>query len=235
MEVFEILRSIGLGGVFLISFISNVIPYSAMPYLAFVTAYSIAAPYERLLITLLGGLGATLGKVVLYLISELIGKKIGKARRENIEYMKKIVKGKSAFLVIFLFAALPLPDDVIYIPLGIVRYSLLWFILPLFLGKTLLVGLFSLLGVRARWVLEYSIQSGLLYLTIPLLFLLTIEIILIVFFVNWMRVYMTYEEKGVKEGLRVLLQETILVLRLRHPDLRNWLEGKRKRYLKIEI
>lgn len=228
MEIFEILKTVGIGGIFLISFISNLVPYSALPYLAFITAYSIAAPEARMLIVVAGGLGASLGKVVLYLISEYIGSKIGEKRRQNIEYMKMVVGGKSAFIAILLFAALPLPDDVLYIPLGVIRYRFISFFVPLIIGKTLLVGFFTFLGSRARALLEYSIQSGFVYISVPLMIFATIEIIFIAFFVNWLKVYSTYQESGLRNGIKVLMEETVLVLKFSHPELRSWMESRRK-------
>ena len=40
--------------------------------------------------------------------------------------------------VIFLFALTPLPDDLLFLPLGLVRFSLWKALLPAFLGKTVM-------------------------------------------------------------------------------------------------
>lgn len=228
MSLMEIFSSIGLQGVFWGSLLSNLIPYSAMPYLALIAAYSASVTTERLIVALVGGAGATLGKLILFSLIKLAGKKIKEKRRENIEYLNQLISGKSSFLTIFLFAALPLPDDVIYIPLGLAGFSILKFLFPLLLGKTFLVGFVAFLGSRARLLMEYSIESGLLPLGILVMVLFTIELILIVFFVDWLKIFTEYTTKGLKSALRALLTETMLVISLKHPELKNWYNRWRK-------
>lgn len=230
MDILEFFSHIGLEGVFWGSMLSNVIPYSAMPYLALVAAYSAAASTERLIVAIVGGLGATLGKLILYIITRIAGKKIKSKRQTNIYYLNMLFGGKSSFITIFLFAALPLPDDVIYIPLGLAGFSLLKFFIPLLIGKTFLVGFVAFLGSRARMLIEYGVESGLLPFAILAMIVFTIELILVVFFVDWMKVFTEYTQRGIRVAIKVLLMETYLVMTLRHPELKKWyLERKNYR------
>jgi len=66
----ELIYVYGPLGVFLVSFLGNVIPYSTIPYLIFVVQYGVAIgnPLIRIGIAVLGGLGAALGKVIVLLI-----------------------------------------------------------------------------------------------------------------------------------------------------------------------
>jgi len=227
LGLLDYFASVGITGVFLASLVSNAIPYSAMPYLAVVAAYAAAAPSEKLIIAAAGGAGATLGKLVLYSLSRLVGAKIGRKRRENLEYFNKLLSGKTAFLAVFLFAALPLPDDVLYIPLGLSGYAFMKFLVPLFIGKVFLVGLIAFLGSQARALLDVGVKSGLLPISVAVLLFVTLELVLITFYVNWMKVFEAYLRGGIKEGLSILLRESILVITLQHPELKRRLERAR--------
>jgi uncharacterized membrane protein YdjX (TVP38/TMEM64 family) len=226
IDILSLFSNIGLEGVFFGSLISNAIPYSAMPYLALVAAYSAAFPNEKLIVAITGGVGATLGKLLLYGITRVAGKGL-KNRKQNVQYLNLLLGAKSSFITIFLFAASPLPDDVVYIPLGLAGFSFLKFLIPLLIGKIFLVGLVAFLGSRARFLIESSIHSGLLPITILAMIIFTIELILVVFFVNWMYVFQVYNDKGFKAALKVFLKETYLVVTLNHPDLKKWFNERR--------
>jgi len=85
----------------------------------------------------------------------------------------------SAFLVAFLFAATPGPDNLAFIPLGIVRYSPAKRFLPLFLGKFVLTLFVAFAARTSSGLLEDAPGGGLfasilsLVLVILIAFLMT--------------------------------------------------------------
>lgn len=230
VEILELFKGLGLFGVFLSSFVSNLVPYSALPYLAMVAAYSAASPEARLVTVVAGALGATAGKIALYLIARLAGRRLttGRASR-NVELLKKIIGRKSVFLSVLLFAALPLPDDIIYIPLGAIGYSIVYFVIPLLIGKMMIVSFAAFLGARARFLFEYTLEVNPVYLliTIPFMVFVTVEIVLVSLFVDWVKVYESLVNRGGREALRTFAHEAFSVITFRSPSLREWWNRKK--------
>jgi len=216
------LYHLGLPGVFFASFIGNVIPYSAVPYLAFIAAYSAGMETEsRIAIALVGGAGAASGKYVLYGIARYAGRFLSERRKEELSYFQEILsKGAMGFLAVFLFAALPLPDDVLYVPLGVARYNFILFSLAVFFGKVFLAGIAVFLGRQARWLLMTTFETGHLLLGIIALIAATVVLLMVLLFTNWKLVFITLTEKGAWEASKVFLREILLVLTFRHESFR---------------
>jgi membrane protein DedA with SNARE-associated domain len=172
--VIEAIAKYSIEGVFVVSFIGNVIPYSAIPYLAFVAAYAVAVPTtSKVEIAISGGVGAALGKIVLYLAAKYAGKKLSEKKREELSSFKTLFQRKHLDLIlIYLFAALPLPDDVLYFPLGVSGYNLTKFVVAVVAGKITLVGLTALWGEQVGWL----IRSGVNVLPAPLLIFILLRL-----------------------------------------------------------
>ncbi len=135
----NLINQYGYIGIFLVSFISNGTFIIPIPYL--IVVYSLGASHilNPILIAIASGLGATLGELILYFLS-MMGRVILPEKYKNrIDIMKNIL-GKYGPLIIFIFAATPLPDDVIYPVLGIMRYNFIKLFLSCFIGKTILSG-----------------------------------------------------------------------------------------------
>ncbi len=196
----------GLLGVFLISFAGNAIPYSTIPYLFYIMAYGIIEdPVYKFLVALVGGLGAALGKVVVYLVGRAARVALSEASKKRLEAFNKLV-AKSAFLAVFLFAALPLPDDVLYVPLGVAGYSFTKFFIALFLGKVLITGIAVALGsalgqlyVEATTVLPW-------WAALAVVVAVTIVLSLAIIRMDWEKLLRVYEEQGAV----AVVKETII-------------------------
>jgi len=219
----------GLWGVFLASFIGNAIPYSAVPYVAFILAYSATSNItNELAIAIVGGGGATLGKVLIFLVSNLGGKKASKESKENVELFLSLIRKKYfGFIIIVLFALTPLPDDVIYVPLGIAGYKFLSFLVGVFIGKFLLVLIVSILGKGAYSVIEFSLNSNLIVPGMILLIVVTFYLILMIFYLDWKKVIVVFSEKGFFAATSEFLKEMLLILTFRHENLRKRLFKKK--------
>jgi len=126
--------SYGYAGAFLISIFGNFTIFLPVPFAIVIYAFGANPSISPLLLGLVCGLGATVGEFTAYLIGrggrELIDERYGR----RLEGAKALVQ-RYGMLVIFLFAALPLPDDLILIPLGMLRYSLRKALAAAFLGK----------------------------------------------------------------------------------------------------
>jgi len=99
-----------------------------------ITIYAFGATLNPLLLGLVCGLGSTLGEFSAYLVGMGGRRVINERYGDRLESAKLLVQ-KHGMLVIFLFALLPLPDDLILIPLGMLRYDLRKALVAAFLGK----------------------------------------------------------------------------------------------------
>lgn len=141
----DLVNTFGLLGVFLGSLIGSASILFPVPSFIFViTAGTIMNP---LLVGIVAGFGAAMGEMVGYAVGLGIHhghKRIRKKRTgkgEPLKIIKSWFRRKLGFYIILLFAASPLPDDVIGIFCGIIRYDARKFFLAMLIGKIAL-GLF---------------------------------------------------------------------------------------------
>jgi membrane protein DedA with SNARE-associated domain len=132
----EIILSLGYIGVFFVNFIASCSIIFPIP--AFLLVFTLGAFMNPWLIGLSAGAGAALGELVGYGVGKGSGKVIEKKYKKVIELGKKWIKGHKSFPVIVLFAATPLPDDVVGIVCGIFNYNIKKFILASFIGKVIM-------------------------------------------------------------------------------------------------
>ena len=100
----EFLESYGVLGVFIVSFLGNVIPYSTIPYLFFIVVYTafIHDIGVKIAIIVSGGLGAALGKLVVYYIGRTARIILSEESRRNIELFTRLA-GRGIFFAVYFF------------------------------------------------------------------------------------------------------------------------------------
>ncbi len=211
----ELIERYGALGAFVLSFIGNAIPYATIPYLFVIAAVGSSlrlSTNEMILWSITGGLGAALGKVVVYLTGMAVSKVVSKEMEENLKIFARIAR-RSLFLAIFLFAALPLPDDVLYIPLGMAKYSLLRFFIAVFLGKTIITFMSLMFGTTYGEIAEnYNVNP---ILSIIVFGTVTILISIVIARMDWIRIAIAYSEGGILQGTKALIEELAKALTFR--------------------
>jgi membrane protein DedA with SNARE-associated domain len=90
--------------------------------------------FEPLWIAVAAGVGAAIGEFSGYLVGFGGRRVIGEKYKKKMDFLTKLFK-KFGPIAIFVFALTPLPDDLLFIPLGIMRYSLIQAFIPALLGK----------------------------------------------------------------------------------------------------
>ncbi len=131
----NLVATYGYAGGFLISIIGNFTVFFPVPFV--VTIYAFGATLNPLLLGLACGIGSTIGEFSAYLIGRGGRRVIDDRYGARLETAKLLVQ-KYGMTIIFVFAVLPLPDDLILIPLGMLRYSLKKAMTAMFLGKTIM-------------------------------------------------------------------------------------------------
>ncbi len=125
----------GFPAIFFISLLSSLIVFIPIPY--FVPLAVAALQLDPTLVALTSTIGAVIAKVIIFRVSYYGGKIVNDKTRKRMHPFEILVS-RYGWLASFLAAATPIPDDLIYIPLGFVRYSLWKFMVSLFAGKFLL-------------------------------------------------------------------------------------------------
>jgi membrane protein YqaA with SNARE-associated domain len=145
--------------VFLVSIIGNMIPFSPVPYLLFVITIASGFPGLGLFqIAAVSALGASIGKFVSYGLGYGARRALS-GSRARFDSFRKLVGG-SSFLLALVFAALPLPDDIVFVPLGIIRYSPVKTFIALYSGKFFLTILITYVARSSQGSLEGLLGGG---------------------------------------------------------------------------
>jgi len=196
-------------GIFLVSLVANSIPFVAIPYLVAVLMYSMIFQnvVDKLVVATASALGASIGKLVIYFLGTTFRLKLSSKSIKNLELFNKIAS-KGLFIAIFLFASLPLPDDVLYIPLGISKYNLTRYFIAVFLGKLVMT---SSIVIYGHSVSVLILESRLL---IPAYILFTILLSYIIIKVDWTAVTEALNDRGLNGSIIEFMKQVSRVLRI---------------------
>jgi membrane protein DedA with SNARE-associated domain len=84
---------------------------------------------------------------------------IGEKYEKRLEGAKLLIQ-RYGMVVIFIFALLPLPDDIILIPLGMLRYDLKKALVAAFLGKVAMCTIIANAGYYSFTYIKGIFESG---------------------------------------------------------------------------
>lgn len=153
-ELFSQLSNLGYLGIFLISLIGSSTIIFPLPAATFVFLAGIVL--NPLILGVVAGIGAALGELVGYGVGLGGGKIIEKGLKEELKKAKKMFEKYGGFLVLVLFAATPLPDDIVGIASGILKYEIKKFFSAVLIGKIILHLILSFAGYYGlNWILNY--------------------------------------------------------------------------------
>jgi membrane protein DedA with SNARE-associated domain len=126
--------------IFLLTFISAILIIVPVPYFPVLIAAVLVTNLDPNLIALYGALGAVTAKSIIYLIS-YYGANASRLKRNfnphDYPETFRIIR-KYGWLVIFIASVTPIPDNIIFIPLGMYKYNPLKFIATTFVAKIIL-------------------------------------------------------------------------------------------------
>jgi len=184
----------GYLGVFIISFIGSVSVVFPVPYT--IVIYLLGAVLDPLFVAVSGGLGSALGEFSGYALGYYGRTVVSEERCRKMEYMVKVFD-RYGPVAIFLFALTPLPDDLLFIPLGVMRYSFLKAFIPALFGKMLMTFIVAYSGQQSIEVIKTLFTgSGLLGMVITVALLIVIIVAMIK--IDWEKLFERHvgAEKG---------------------------------------
>ena len=166
--IFELLS------VLVVSFGLNLVPFLSPSNLFIASNAAVLVDADPFTLGFLVALGAALAKLIMYGVTFFVGKHLSQQRRQRIDAQGLKIK-RWAFLLLFVAAATPIPDEPVIIPLGLMKYNLGKFFAAFFLGKLIITIAGAALG---NWSLDAFSgvlgRTGLIVLSVVLTIVITV-------------------------------------------------------------
>ena len=136
-ELFPFTPEVGYLGLAIVSFFGSLIPFVPIPSFVLVATMAVGEQFDIHVLVLIAALTSTAAKQIIFYISYGGRKIISEKTKQRMKPFQKLVKrygGSAAFVA----AATPIPDDLVYIPLGLAKYNPKRFFVATLLGKIVL-------------------------------------------------------------------------------------------------
>jgi len=191
-ELFPFTPEVGYLGLAIVSFFGSLIPFVPIPSFVLVATMAVGEQFDIHVLVIVAALTATAAKQIIFYISYGGRKIISEKTKKRMKPFQKLVKrygGSAAFVA----AATPIPDDLVYIPLGLAKYNPKRFFVATLLGKIVLYYVIVLIshymGLSLLEPILQDIEDPLpVYIGIIILGLaMTITVILLLR-LNWERI-----------------------------------------------
>jgi membrane protein DedA with SNARE-associated domain len=135
--IFPFADEVGYVGLILISFFGSLIPFVPLPSFILLATLSAGNKFNIHYLALSAAIASTIAKQIIFFISYEGRRIITEKTRQRMKPFERLVKRYGAAAA-FIAAATPIPDDLIYIPLGLAKYNPLRFFISTLVGKIIL-------------------------------------------------------------------------------------------------
>ena len=136
-ELFPFSPEVGYLGLTIVSFFGSLIPFVPIPSFVLVATMAVGEQFDIHVLALIGALTTTAAKQIIFSVSYGGRKIISEKTKKRMRPFQKLVKRYGATAA-FVAAATPIPDDIVYIPLGLAKYSPKKFFVATLSGKIVL-------------------------------------------------------------------------------------------------
>jgi len=180
-------------GIFLLSLVGAMSIFVPIPYTLVI--FQLGASLDPFLLMISGGFGAAIGELSGYVLG-YYGRKI--VSQERLRKMSYLIKAFGRYLPIamFFFAFTPLPDDLLFIPLGVLKYKLWKVFIPSLLGKMLMCFTLAMAGRIGIDLIRSTLGEEFIGIGTVILSILSIIVLVILFKVDWEKVLEKYVKAG---------------------------------------
>jgi len=136
-ELFPFTPEVGYLGLTIVSFFGSLVPFVPIPSFILVATMAVGDQFDIHALALIAAITSTVAKQIIFYVSYGGRKIISEKTKKRMKPFQKLVKrygGSAAFVA----AATPIPDDLVYIPLGLAKYNPRRFFIATLLGKLVL-------------------------------------------------------------------------------------------------
>jgi membrane protein DedA with SNARE-associated domain len=136
-DIFALYEGLGYLGVLLVSFIGSIIVFIPVPYFPVLVTATLNRNLDPHVIALSSAVGAVAAKMIIFYGSYYGRNILSSKTKKRIMPLQRLL-GKYGWAGAFTASLTPIPDDLVYIPLGLAKYSPWKFATAVFAGKLLL-------------------------------------------------------------------------------------------------
>ena len=189
--IFPFASEVGYLGLTLVSFFGSLIPFIPLPSFLLLATMSVGDKFDLHVLAIISALTATAAKVIVFTVSYEGRRIIGEKSRKRMRPFERLVKRYGAAAAFFA-AATPMPDDLIYIPLGLAKYNPKRFFIATLTGKLVLsyviVFVSHYMGLSlVEPFLENIEDVSTIYIGIAVFAVLMTSIIILLLKLDWQR------------------------------------------------
>ncbi len=135
--LFPFASEVGYIALTIVSFFGSLIPFVPIPSFVVLATMAVGDQFNIHILAIVGAVTATLAKMIIFYVSYGGGKILSEKTRKRMKPFERLVK-KYGGVAAFVAAATPIPDDLIYIPLGLAKYNPKRFFIATLTGKFVL-------------------------------------------------------------------------------------------------
>lgn len=136
-DLFPFGTELGYIGIILISFVASLIPFIPIPYFPVLITASFNANFNPHLISIISALGIVGAKTIIFFASYYGRRILSDKTKKRMRPLQNLVS-RYGWFGAFIASLTPIPDDIVYIPLGLAKYSPWKFATATFAGKFLM-------------------------------------------------------------------------------------------------
>jgi len=133
-DLFPFDPELGYLGILVVSFVFSIIPFIPVPYFPLLITATFNSRFDPHMIALSSAIGTVAAKTVIFLVSYYGRKILSDNTKKRMLPLQKLVS-RYGWPGAFAAALTPIPDDLVYIPLGLAKYSPWKFAAATFAGK----------------------------------------------------------------------------------------------------
>ena len=190
--IFPFAPEVGYIGLNLVSFFGSLIPFVPLPSFLLLATMSVGDQFDLHMLAIISAVTATAAKVIVFSVSYGGRRIIGEKSRKRMRPFERLVKRYGAGAAFFA-AATPMPDDLIYVPLGLAKYNPKRFFIATLTGKLVLsyviVFVSHYMGLSlVEPFLENIKDVSTIYIGIAVFAALMTSIIILLLKLDWQRI-----------------------------------------------
>jgi membrane protein DedA with SNARE-associated domain len=176
----------------LVNFLGSLVPFVPLPGFLLLATMSVGTQYDLHVLAIISALTATAAKQIIFYVSYGGRKIINEKTRKRMRPFERLVKKYGAGAAFFA-AATPIPDDLVYVPLGLAKYNPKRFFIATLTGKFVLsyaiVFLSHYLGLSlVEPFLENMNDATPIYIGIIIFGAMMTSVIVLLLRLDWVRI-----------------------------------------------
>ena len=137
VDLFPFATEVGILSLALVNFFGSLVPFVPLPGFLLLATMSVGDQFNLHILALVSAITATVAKQIIFFVSYGGRKIFSEKTRKRMRPFERLVK-KYGGVAAFIAAATPIPDDLVYVPLGLAKYNPKRFFIATLSGKIVL-------------------------------------------------------------------------------------------------